>query len=143
MVFGAILDSSSLFLGLGGLQCPEAYQLATEAAKMDFALYLASPYHCIQGMFSRRKMLLLSTTFVAFVVYVGTMLPFPCEKEYVENDGFADGFVGVMVAVLWIPVWFVDPIALGWYWRMGDLAREIRNVCVDSEEEKGGIPAME
>jgi hypothetical protein len=127
-------------------EADDTVELRMKKFKKIFAEYVANPYSPFSlSSFSRRLIFyfVIQGTFFGFLC---TRLPFRVESKYNGEPNRAQDvlcqFVGCVgfgfwCCFLWVPAWL-----LGWFYRMGSIARQIRRECrksgrADADMEKG------
>lgn len=136
-------------------------QLRTEQAKQrereivkrdreDFALYLANMDRTIKVLYSRRGNVCAVAAFLMdemiLLTFAYTFDFLPLYKEYSNSNSnwhLAGVLVMVLVATFIVSFSIGCGRVLGWHWRMGGLARQIREDCLCGDLEKGSESSEE
>ena len=112
-------------------------------AKMDFAQYLANPYHtdplCL-SLFSRRRHIFTIVSSLLLALCIAG-IPF---RDWSKHDGipikggetFVQGF-GCFLVVFWCHLHWEPMWKVGWVLKMGGIARQIRRECIKNGSVKG------
>lgn len=118
--------------------------------KMDFAQYLANPYHpdpfCL-SLFSRRRYIFTMMSSPLLALCFAT-IPF---KDWSKHSGipfegreeaFVQGF-GCFLVVVWCHTFWEPMWKIGWVLKMGGIARQIRRECIKNGSVKGSEEDVE